>query len=967
MVVDPPAKVEEKRNDEEVVVDFGVSSPSETNDVPEKADGPAARRARTKRNASTRASGHSARASRKNEAEIASVIQPLDTSEPAELESAEPDVVEPEVEDSRREEFEAMVADFTNEPTELLDEPPSPVTSPVVPASPSSPSAPGRRRSSTRSRDRDRDRSRDDKAKEEKSGEDSLVGEENSRPDLTDTSSQPVLAGLEPMVVGALVGDRYRLTEALGQEGIASRWVATDEVLARTVMVWTVEEQGPRADRVLKAAQRAAAVMDARFVRVLDAGLGVDGAYVVSEWIEGTTLSELLSSVGPLQGFESAWLMHEITDALAGIHALHLAHGRIDPRHILVTSTGSVRLASPAVVAAVEETGNTSKTVTVDDDDDPAQRARRERRDLVDCGKVLYACLTARWIGSSDMGLPEAPRSGEGWESPIKINPGASVALDRLVYRILSPSSTPRQPVLETAADIDAEFKAIIGPVNASADLRRRVESMEPPLDLFQAPPSGKAAVAAGSANAALGSDRSASSREPDAATTEAGLGETERGSFEADDAAAPASGSEDSLLSRSAGDASDEMVTEVVPPPDSFDDQAEGAAAGRGRRRRRGIAQSPVIVPVGGSLPGSGADDRLEGSEDSFRSAAVDTSMAASSATAALYQRSRNRGATDSYDHPRHPYDTDDSFVAEDSLALVTPVEAEGEEIDDRRSSRAAGAAGAVMAGAAGAAGAAVAKLARVPDRLKAVLPRGRDDLKEESAVATSPVGERDARTWALVRLILIVVIILAILTAIIVALYRSAGGGDDDPAAPPATPTSEVTDGTGGEEPVAERIPVPIIGSAVMDAANDGGDASENNQWTYLAYDHDAETYWTTEFYGANFGFGTTGKPGVGIVVDFGSPATIDAADFILRGEPSTLQIRVPEGDAATVEEAPMDSSNQWRTVATVNAPMNTATTSFESVTTRYVLVYFTALPEAEPGRLQGGITEMEFFSAN
>ena len=84
---------------------------------------------------------------------------------------------------------------------------------------------------------------------------------------------------------GTRLVDRYRLEEHLGEADGTSYWRAHDELLDRPVGHLPAAGGASQADRVLRAARRAAAVTDARFLRVLDAS-EVDGVvYVVSEWV----------------------------------------------------------------------------------------------------------------------------------------------------------------------------------------------------------------------------------------------------------------------------------------------------------------------------------------------------------------------------------------------------------------------------------------------------------------------------------------------------------------------------------------------------------------------------------------------------------------------------------------------------------------------------------------------------------
>jgi hypothetical protein len=122
---------------------------------------------------------------------------------------------------------------------------------------------------------------------------------------------------------GTRLVQRYRLEEHLGSleeeprgEAGPVYWRALDELLDRPVGVALLPADDPRAAAVLRAARRAAAVSDARFLRVLDAS-EVDGVvYVVTEWVSATSLVDLLAD-GPLPAVEAQAMAVDVAGALA--------------------------------------------------------------------------------------------------------------------------------------------------------------------------------------------------------------------------------------------------------------------------------------------------------------------------------------------------------------------------------------------------------------------------------------------------------------------------------------------------------------------------------------------------------------------------------------------------------------------------------------------------------------------------
>lgn len=227
---------------------------------------------------------------------------------------------------------------------------------------------------------------------------------------------------------GTRLVHRYRLEEhlgeleaALGSDDGTAYWRAHDELLDRPVGVTLLGETDPHAEDVLRAARLAAAVSDPHFLRVLDASK-VDGVvYVVSEWVSGTNLADLLED-GPLPAPEAHSLVAEVAAALAAAHEQGLAHLCLQPEHVLRTTHGQVKVAGLGVDAAARGLR-------------PGPDAGH--RDARGVAAVLYAALTARWPGESRTRLPDAPRDGGLLCSPRQVRAGVPDDLDDVVCRAL--------------------------------------------------------------------------------------------------------------------------------------------------------------------------------------------------------------------------------------------------------------------------------------------------------------------------------------------------------------------------------------------------------------------------------------------------------------------------------------------------------------------------------------------------
>jgi hypothetical protein len=248
---------------------------------------------------------------------------------------------------------------------------------------------------------------------------------------------------------GTRLGGRYRLEDRVGDAGGWSFWKAIDETLARPVAVLTFAPGYPRIREVLTAARAAGRLTDARLAQVFDVEDDWDSAYVVSEWVAGESLDDLLAD-GPLDPARGAEIVAEGAEALAAAHAAGLAHLCLTPRSLRWTSGGGVKVTGVGVEAALSD-------ITADDP------ALADTRGLA---MLLYAALTRHWPGPGMGSLPPAPLADGRPRSPRQVRAGVPAAIDDVTCQALFQQARRRGPPLTTPALLaEALFEVIPAPV----------------------------------------------------------------------------------------------------------------------------------------------------------------------------------------------------------------------------------------------------------------------------------------------------------------------------------------------------------------------------------------------------------------------------------------------------------------------------------------------------------------------
>jgi putative peptidoglycan lipid II flippase len=309
-----------------------------------------------------------------------------------------------------------------------------------------------------------------------------------------------------------VLADRYVIEDLLTRDGEAESWRAHDKILARSVVLQVVPSSSELAARLLDSAKRASRVSDTRILQVLDAVDDGELAYVVREWASGQSLNVVLNE-GPLAARRAAWLIREVAGAMVNAHRHGIAHRRLSPEAVVVTKSSGVKLIGLGTAAALRGDGDAVTSGSDGSDSgasgDSGDSDAPELDDVQDLGRLLYACLTARWPGGKAAGLPVAPTEHGRLLRPRQVRAGVPRSLDAICDRILAHDSRYGPPITTVGEVKDALIQILaeegLAATSAGVDLSasstpHSPQRVEPPPALLyregEGPPTGEQPVA---------------------------------------------------------------------------------------------------------------------------------------------------------------------------------------------------------------------------------------------------------------------------------------------------------------------------------------------------------------------------------------------------------------------------------------------------------------------------------------
>ncbi|WKX10771.1 Stk1 family PASTA domain-containing Ser/Thr kinase [Streptomyces sp. NL15-2K] len=269
------------------------------------------------------------------------------------------------------------------------------------------------------------------------------------------------------------LGGRYELGPVLGRGGMAEVYHAHDTRLGRQVAVKTLRADLARDPsfqaRFRREAQSAASLNHPAIVAVYDTGEdyidGVSIPYIVMEYVDGSTLRELLHSGRKLLPERAMEMTIGILQGLEYAHRNGIVHRDIKPANVMLTRNGQVKVMDFGIARAMGDSGmtmtQTAAVIGTAQYLSPEQAKGEQvdaRSDLYSTGCLLYELLTVRppFVGDSPVAVAYQHVREEP-QAPSVFDPEITPEMDAIVLKALTKDPDYRyQSADEMRADIEA-------------------------------------------------------------------------------------------------------------------------------------------------------------------------------------------------------------------------------------------------------------------------------------------------------------------------------------------------------------------------------------------------------------------------------------------------------------------------------------------------------------------------------
>ncbi|WDZ82865.1 serine/threonine-protein kinase [Micromonospora cathayae] len=207
------------------------------------------------------------------------------------------------------------------------------------------------------------------------------------------------------LLPGLRLGDRYRLDARIGAGGMGEVWRAVDVVLGRTVavkaMLPDVADDPDFARRFLVEAKAMASVNHPAVASIHDYGHSDGLTFLVMEFVDGQSLSQLLARHGRLSPADTMHLVAQAADGLQAVHECGIVHRDIKPANLLVRPNGSLLITDFGIsrrqdASLLTASGAVLGTPTYLSPEQVLGRPATALSDVYSLGLAAYECLAGQ-------------------------------------------------------------------------------------------------------------------------------------------------------------------------------------------------------------------------------------------------------------------------------------------------------------------------------------------------------------------------------------------------------------------------------------------------------------------------------------------------------------------------------------------------------------------------------------------
>jgi serine/threonine-protein kinase len=256
---------------------------------------------------------------------------------------------------------------------------------------------------------------------------------------------------------GQLIANRYQVISLVASGGMASVYLANDQVLERKVALKVIHPHLAKdksfVEKFQREAKMAAQLSHPNLVNVFDQGTDGDVIFLVMEYVPGITLRDAMNDFGSLDTKKALEIIEPLTEALAAAHSAGILHRDLKPENVFLSDGGKVKLGDFGLAREISEhtqTGSVVGTVAYLSPELVLRGQADARSDIYSLGVMIFEMLTGKQPYQGEQAVQVAyQHANENIPAPSTVNANVPELLDEIVLwtTARNPSQRPASAV----------------------------------------------------------------------------------------------------------------------------------------------------------------------------------------------------------------------------------------------------------------------------------------------------------------------------------------------------------------------------------------------------------------------------------------------------------------------------------------------------------------------------------------
>ncbi|CAB4893410.1 unannotated protein [freshwater metagenome] len=250
---------------------------------------------------------------------------------------------------------------------------------------------------------------------------------------------------------GQLIANRYQVISLVASGGMASVYLANDQVLERKVALKVIHPHLAKDKSFIEKFQReakmAAQLSHPNLVNVFDQGADGEVIFLVMEYVPGITLRDAMNDFGALDTKKALEIIEPLTEALAAAHSAGILHRDIKPENVFLSDGGKVKLGDFGLAREISEhtqTGSVVGTVAYLSPELVLRGQADARSDIYSLGVMIFEMLTGQQPYQGEQAVQVAyQHANENIPAPSTLKKSIPELLDEIV--LWTTARNPRQ------------------------------------------------------------------------------------------------------------------------------------------------------------------------------------------------------------------------------------------------------------------------------------------------------------------------------------------------------------------------------------------------------------------------------------------------------------------------------------------------------------------------------------------